>query len=277
MKMLTGEQFTKARSFIFQQGRLIDKKRFLYHFSDGAKEDVLQALACYQNPDGGYAYGLELDVTCPSSTNICTEMAMFYLDELGVTQGEVVDEIEDWITTRRLEDRCLHPKDDILAYPHGGWWEDESGSSLSLIGMLGKWGRGTDALFQWAQIHYKAQECPEELGVYAYPRYLYLRFAPGAEKFSEDLKSIQRNIPAMLEKFAWHCPLLFHPFAWNGDDIDQRTIEAESMKAVATLLDDGGVRVQNYESIASYPVWRAVWTLDMLVTMKRHGLLKNMG
>jgi hypothetical protein len=273
--MLTGDQFTKSRNFIFQQGRLIDKKRFLYHFSGGAREDVLQALSCYQNPDGGYGYGLELDVSCPASTNICTEMAMFYLDELRTTEGEVVDNIEKWITTRHLEGKCLHPKDDVLAYPHGGWWEDGSGSSHSLIGMLGKWGRGTEALFQWAETSYGSQEPRGSLGVYHYPLYLYLRFAPGAEKFREDREKIEQDIPGMLEEFAWHCPLFFHPFGWAGDAIDGPTMEAEARKAVATLQDDGGVRVQQYEKIASYLVWRAVWTLDMLVTLKRHGLLKD--
>ena len=275
--MLTPDQFKAARNFIFRHGRLIDKKRFLYHFADGAADAVLKALACYQNLDGGFGYGLELDVTCPASTNICTEMAMFYLDELGVTEGEVVDRIEEWITVRHLEGKCLHPKEDVLAYPHGGWWEDASGSSLSLIGMLGKWGRGTHALFKWAASHYESQEFPEELGVYNYPLYLYLRFAPGAQQFPEDLKAIRHGIPAMLETFAWHCPVFFHPFGWTGDDISSQAMEAEGRKAVATLQQDGGVRVEQYEKLASYRAWRAVWTLDMLVTLKSEGLLKEMG
>jgi len=271
--MLSNEQFDKARQFIFRQGRLIDRKRFLYHFADGPRDAVVQVLACYQNPDGGFGHGLELDVMCPASTLVCTELAMFYLDELGVTTGPIVDRIEGWISPAIIENRVPYPADDVMAYPHGEWWEGDAGNPLSIVGMLGKWGRGSDRLFECAKALFRQAPAGDEVGVYQYPQYLYLRHAPGAEELADRLAAIRGGLPGMLEKFAWHCPLFFHPFGWVGDDIDANTMATEADKAVHTLQDDGGVRVEQYEKIASYPVWRAVWTLDMLVTMKAHGLL----
>lgn len=272
--MIAQEQFEKAKQFIFRQGRLIDRKRFLYHFSGGSKEAVLQVLACYQNDGGGFGHGLELDVTCPASTCICTEMAMFYLDEIEATDGRMVDEIKAFVTaavTGTAESR--HPKDEILAYPHGDWWEGDSGSPLSVVGMLARWGRGTDALFDCSRQIYTSSDLPEELGVYDYPRSLYLRHAPGAEDFAADLRAVRDGLRGMLEKVAWHCPLYFHYFGWYSDDTPQDLLRSEAEKAIGTLQEDGGVRVAQYEKIASYPVWRAVWTLDMLVALKRYGLL----
>ncbi|MCZ6677923.1 MAG: hypothetical protein O7E52_11805 [Candidatus Poribacteria bacterium] len=47
------EQFDKAKHFIYRYGRLLDRKRFAYHFESGSLDAVIEALACYQNPDGG--------------------------------------------------------------------------------------------------------------------------------------------------------------------------------------------------------------------------------
>ena len=272
--MLSQAQLEKCKQFIYRHGRLLDRKRYAYHFEGGSRQAVLEVLACYQNDDGGFGHGLELDVMCPASTNICTEMAMGYLDELGATQGETADRIEHWIASRHLEGKCLHPKETVLAYPHGGWWEDDSGSSLSLIGMLGKWGRGSDALFEWAEAHYRSREFPADFGVYGYPLYLYLRFAPGAEKFSEDLKRIQEGIPAMLAKEAGHCPLFFCHDRWYSDDIPDATWRAEAAKAVATIQEDGGGSIAYY---ANLPWWRPVWTLEMLIRLQKQGLLETIG
>jgi len=69
--MITPEQFEKARQFIYRQGDLLTRRRFAFHFEQGSNQPVLQALACYQNDDGGFGNGLELDITCPESSGIC--------------------------------------------------------------------------------------------------------------------------------------------------------------------------------------------------------------
>ena len=69
--------------------------------------------------------------------------------------------------------------------------------------------------------------------------------------------------------------LYFHYFGWYSDDIPRDLLRSEAENAIGTLQEDGGVRVAQYEQVASYPVWRAIWTLDMLVALKRYGLLNE--
>lgn len=135
--MLTDQQFVKAKQFIFRQGRLLDRKYFLYHFENGPREAVLDVLKCYKNGDGGFGHGLEPDVMCPASTAICTEIAMVYLDDLGVTEGKIVDNTETWVIAAQQEDGSMsHPKAELVAYPYAPWWEDDSGSGLALAAFI---------------------------------------------------------------------------------------------------------------------------------------------
>ena len=44
--------FEKAREFIYRNARPLDLTRFQYHFENGSKEAVMNALSYYQNADG---------------------------------------------------------------------------------------------------------------------------------------------------------------------------------------------------------------------------------
>ena len=51
--------FEKARRFMYRSARPVELARWQYHFEQGSKENVLKALAAYQNEDGGFGHGLE--------------------------------------------------------------------------------------------------------------------------------------------------------------------------------------------------------------------------
>ena len=52
------EAFVNARKFIYKNARPLDLARWQYHFENGSREAVLQALQFYQNEDGGYGLSL---------------------------------------------------------------------------------------------------------------------------------------------------------------------------------------------------------------------------
>jgi hypothetical protein len=66
----------KAGSFFEQNGREIDQARFQYHFGDLSLEGLLDVLGRYQNPDGGFAHGLEVDIAAPESNPFATDLAL---------------------------------------------------------------------------------------------------------------------------------------------------------------------------------------------------------
>jgi hypothetical protein len=266
--MLTAEQFGKARQFIYRQGDLLTRKRFACHFEGGSKQAVLDVLACYQNDDGGFGNGLELDVTCPASSGICMEMALGYLLELGISDGPILDRAIRWVLTNRTANGDLpHPTESVKAYPHGNWWAQDSGRILSIAGLLARLGRSCPELSERAAAVYEATyvPLPGQVGVYSYPLAQYLRYADGAERFSESRSRLEAAFAKMLQKDAWHHPLYFCHNRWDSPDIPMSLWRSEAGRAVAALQADGGVLIERY---AELPWWRPIWTLDMLVIMK---------
>jgi len=73
----------KTREFIYRNARPLDLARWRYLFEDGSREDVLTALAAYQNDDGGFGHALEADCWNPNSSPIQTWAATRIIDEVG--------------------------------------------------------------------------------------------------------------------------------------------------------------------------------------------------
>ena len=88
---LTAENFAKARNFLLSNARLLERRRFHYHFSDGPKDGVFYAILAYQNPDGGFGHGLEPDTSSPESQPLFTQMAFDIFDEIDYFAPDVID------------------------------------------------------------------------------------------------------------------------------------------------------------------------------------------
>lgn len=271
--MVTAEQFDTARQFVYRHGDLLTRRRFAYHFEHGRKEAVLEVLACYQNDDGGFGNGLELDMLCPDSSGICTEVAFGYLAELEVCKGALFDRGLQWVVSAQTANGDLpHPAETVKEYPHGAWWEKDEGRILSLAGLLGKLGkcplevsRRASAIFEKTYIPF-----PEELRVYSYPVALYLRYGDLEGTHCRYVAALDVAFVNMLSTDAWHHPLFFCHDRWNYEGISAALWETEAKKAIATLQEDGGVCIERY---AQLPWWRPVWTVDMFVALKHAGLL----
>jgi hypothetical protein len=67
MKNLSNEVFRRIRKYVYLYGRHLDVARWRFHFEGGSAEDVAEALAFYQNEDGGFGHGIELDCQNPNS------------------------------------------------------------------------------------------------------------------------------------------------------------------------------------------------------------------
>jgi len=113
----------KARAFIYQNARLLDRQRFAYWFEGGSKENVLQALAAYQNQDGGFGHALEPDMRCPQSQPVPTEHALIMVDELEAYDTELLDGIIRYLKGITLPEGGFPLAfRSLLAYPHAPWW-----------------------------------------------------------------------------------------------------------------------------------------------------------
>ena len=129
------EVFRKARTFMYRHARPLDMARWQYHFEDGEKENVLQALSYYQNADGGFAYALEADAWNPNSSPIQTWTATEILREMDFTDSShpIIQGILRYLASGADFDGTLWYNELVSTndYPHAPWWHAETDSADS--------------------------------------------------------------------------------------------------------------------------------------------------
>ncbi len=81
---MTKDALEAAGRFLHSQGRPLEKARYDYAFGNGTSEAALEALAEYQNDDGGFGHALEPDLRAPESSALCTTIAFQLFREIGV-------------------------------------------------------------------------------------------------------------------------------------------------------------------------------------------------
>ena len=84
MKTLSNDVYQRIRRYVFLYARHLDIARWRFHFEDGSANEVAEALSFYQNEDGGFGHGIELDCQNPHSQPVQFFWgAAAILDEIG--------------------------------------------------------------------------------------------------------------------------------------------------------------------------------------------------
>lgn len=123
MKRLTREQFDQARRFLRTEARPLDRAVFEHRFEEGPAEQVIEELAAYGNADGGFGHALEPDLRTPSSSALCTGIALDLLRELDCTSdhrlvaGAVVFLLETFDEQRNVWRAIPHDANDYAHAP----------------------------------------------------------------------------------------------------------------------------------------------------------------
>jgi hypothetical protein len=113
------------------QSRPLERALFEYRFEGAAVEAVLDALALFQNDDGGFGRALEPDLRTPSSSALATGIGLRMLRELNCLADHpmVREAVAYLITTYDDEARVWRvAAPDTNMFPHAPWWHDEDGS-----------------------------------------------------------------------------------------------------------------------------------------------------
>ncbi len=102
----------RAEQFVWLSARVLEQRRFAYHFLGGDAEAVEAALAAYANEDGGYGHALEPDVRGPASQPLHTAHALRVLDSIGRCGGTQAERVCRYLTEASTRDGALpvvHP------------------------------------------------------------------------------------------------------------------------------------------------------------------------
>ncbi|MEU8588518.1 hypothetical protein AB0C59_16185 [Streptomyces sp. NPDC048664] len=103
---------SRAEHFVWLTARVLEQRRFAYHFLDGEADPVETALAAYRNADDGYGHALEPDLRGPVSQPLHTAHALRVLDSIGRCGGQRVERMCRYLTAVSTPDGALpavHP------------------------------------------------------------------------------------------------------------------------------------------------------------------------
>ena len=122
---LSGERFRAARAFVDREGRALDQALLRHHLGEQGPEPAFEALAAFQNEDGGFGHGLEPDTTSPASTAIATSIGLRLLVRLGAAGDQpMVRGTLAWLDGAIDRERGVWPivGPDVELAPHAPWW-----------------------------------------------------------------------------------------------------------------------------------------------------------
>jgi len=271
MRILSKNELNKIKDFIFQNGRLLERKLFSYFFENGNKDDVIKALVAYQNSDGGFGNGIEPDLLCPDSTAIGAETAMYILDLLDYINNEITEQLFNWIIKEQNEEGYInHPPKNMYNFPFQKWWSNPDDQRIfALSGFLKKWGLKDVTFFKKVNFFFSNSSLPEEFTFYDYPYFIYLKYLGENKEKKKILQNIIKQFPIIFKDNKEHYPLFGRHWFHALDIVDKKVVDNEANNFFNGLKDDGGLKII-YQNL---PWWRPIWTLDGLIIAKINGIV----
>lgn len=115
----------QTRNWLHRQARALDIALFAHLFEQEDQLSVVEELAYYQNPDGGFGHGLEPDFWNPASSPIATWKATDYLRRINFYQTDhpVVARLIQYVKETQEKDgrwpAVISSNNDT---PHAFWW-----------------------------------------------------------------------------------------------------------------------------------------------------------
>lgn len=118
----TASPAARAEHFVWLTARVLEQRRFAYHFLGGDPSAVEAALTGYLGDDGGYGHALEPDLRGPVSQPLHTAHALRVLDGIGRCGGQRVERVCRYLTDVSTPDGALPALlPSLRGYPVAPW------------------------------------------------------------------------------------------------------------------------------------------------------------
>jgi len=267
MSTLTDEQIEKIKTFIFKNGRLLERKLYEYFFENGSKQACMKALSAYQNPDGGFGNGIEPDLLCPNSTAIGAEFALHVVELLKCHDSDIVAGLVEWIVTSQNEAGVIpHPPQNMFNFPHQPWWKNPDHERiLMLAGIMKKWGMDRPVFFEKVKTFYQTTTLPPVDQYYGYPHFVYLKYCGDSDEDKAKLAILIDRLPEFLTTHKNHFPLLSQSWKYAREYVNEDIWDREVTTFMKSMQADGGVETP-YPDL---PWWRPIWTLNGSILLNK--------
>jgi hypothetical protein len=287
-----------AADFLASTARALDRRRFDLLFGDGQVEAVLDAVDGYQNPDGGYGWGLEPDLRSRTSQPGGALHAFDVFANVGEASSYRAMELCDWLMSVTLPDGGLPfalPVPDPAACAPFWAGADSGRSSLQITGIVARAAHlaaaRIPALAEHPWLTTATDHCIRVVeGLTEAPHPMELAFAvqflDAARARPDAVAALDRLRPHVPDDGLLHVtggaedeymrPLDFAPLPDGParDLFDTAVVEAELERLAGAQQPDGGwtVDFDSYSPAATLE-WRGLRTVDTLVLLRANGRL----
>lgn len=112
-----------ASRFLREQNYPLGTAIVEHLWRDGPSTAVIDALATYQNADGGFGRGLEVDIASPVSNPFAARLAIHILLSLrDAPAGKPVDDLAEWLHQAQHDDGDWHFAKEVYYAPLPPWF-----------------------------------------------------------------------------------------------------------------------------------------------------------
>ncbi|MGB3306675.1 MAG: hypothetical protein WBA63_10860 [Thermomicrobiales bacterium] len=241
---------------------------------DAPAQPVLDALATYQNADGGFGNGLEVDIASPVSNPFAARLAMQVLLSLREpASGELVDRLAAWLQTTQNADGDWHFAPEVYESPLAPWFAGLTFPALNpaccVAGLANRLGIATpEMLDRVATLFTEKASLADAEGGEFYAMLPYVEYVPWVDIGQRDtwLDALARGIAATVARGGYDDAGHFFDHALGGGPevlrrLPHALIDGQVQRLLDEAQDDGGWPTP-YD-----PAWRPHQTAMALVTL----------
>jgi hypothetical protein len=275
------DRIEKARQFFEHHGRDIDRIRFDYHFGSASQEALLETLGRYQNPDGGFGHGLEVDIKAPDSNPFATELALLICIQADVPVSHpLLTRTVEYLEQSQFEDGSWRFSEGIYQHELAPWfqgWEFPNlNPACTLAGLLTGLGLGSERLHERVARLFQRLARPEDLlgdeyyGVRPYAYY----FLPEHERPQRELYIsgvlwwlMRQHAEHKLADASHFFDYVRGPRTYTGRNLPAQVVSEQLDRLGAEQAEDGGWPTPYDEG------WRGPFTVQSLLVLKEFNRL----
>ncbi len=266
----------RAIDFLMEEGRPIELAWVRERCAGGTRQEVLNALAPYQNPDGGFGRTLEPDIKAPVSNAFATRLALIVLLSVDApAELEIVQRLAEWLEQTQSAEGDWPFSPEVYEGELAPWFAEWSFPSLNpalcLGGLATRLGIGSERL------HARVRALAEEKSSMAeiaegqfYSLLPYLEYYPWVDHPARDefLDALATSIAAATERDGYDDAFHFFEHVNSGGPLIVARLPASLIAAQLARLreeqaEDGGWPTQ-YD-----PAWRSWTTAVAEVTLRQ--------
>ncbi len=280
---------SKARNFIYCNGRLLERRIYGSLFEGDEKNSVRAALRAYRNNDGGLGHAIEPDLRCPTSQPIFVEFGLSSLHTAGIRDIEFAKTSAKYLASVAAENGLVPAiSANALDYDCADHWKDQGAQSPRLNPTLGLCGLLHAHGLSCPWLSLATDTCVEML-TSAPPREVHAllgashlaQYIPDKKRSDDIVSIIGKTLPnadffagsAPTAEYALtplhFAPLPTSPFrSFFSDNVTDVFLE----DLLGKQQEDGGWAIAwNPPKGSASLEWRAIFTLQAIITLAGYG------